>query len=79
MKMLLNVFQQFGEVNLCDSRVCFDDNAIGSTRVIVASLYSFPLTVLKSSAKAPDMEHRVKNVKTFMLISYLSGRSRFLF
>ena len=29
MKVFLNVFRQFGEVNLCDSRVCFDDDAIG--------------------------------------------------
>ena len=29
MKALLNVFRQFGEVNLCNSRVCFDDDAIG--------------------------------------------------
>ena len=29
MKAFLNVFWQFGEVNLRDSRVCFDDDAIG--------------------------------------------------
>ena len=29
MKVFLNVFRQFGEVNLRDSRVCFHDDAIG--------------------------------------------------
>jgi hypothetical protein len=29
MKVFLNVFRQFGEVNLCDSRVCFEHDAIG--------------------------------------------------
>ena len=29
MKVFLNFFWQFGEVNLCDSRVRFDDDAIG--------------------------------------------------
>src|SRR6266550_1065028 len=49
----------------------------GSMRVTVASLYSLPLTVLKSSAKAADAQHRIKNVATFVLICYVNRRSRF--
>jgi hypothetical protein len=38
-----------------------------------------PLTVLKSSAKAADVKHKIKNVTAFVLICYLNRRSRFLF
>src|SRR5882724_11334711 len=36
----------------------------GSTRLIVASLYSFPLTVLKSSENAAAVKDRIKNAPT---------------
>src|SRR5204863_2644898 len=38
----------------------------GSTRVTVASLYSFPVTVLKSSACATEMNDRIKTVRSFV-------------
>src|SRR5438093_3565812 len=40
----------------------------GSIRVTAASLYSFPLTVLKSSPRAADAKDRIKNVRTVVLI-----------
>jgi len=43
----------------------------------VASLYSLPLTVLKSSAKATDAKHSTKNVRTFVLMYWLDLRPRF--
>jgi hypothetical protein len=48
----------------------------GSTRLTVASLYSLPLTVLKSSAKAAGVKHSIKNVRTLLLISWLNSKLR---
>src|SRR5207245_11638697 len=49
----------------------------GSTRVTVASLYSFPLTVLKSSEDAANATEKIKNVRTLVSTSYLNQRWRF--
>src|SRR5262249_49915172 len=45
----------------------------GSTRVTVASLYSFPFNVLKSSPKTADMKERIESVSTLVLIVELMG------
>jgi hypothetical protein len=47
--------------------------------VTVASVYSLPLTVVKSSATTADVKHRMNNVKTFALMLYLNRRPHFLF
>ena len=63
MKAFLNVFGQFSEIDFRDSRFGFEHDAIPSTRLTVASLYSFPLIVLKSSARAIDAKHTIKITK----------------
>src|SRR6266446_9088163 len=45
----------------------------GSTRLTLASLYSLPFNVLKSSAKTADMKERIEKVSTFVLIVELMG------
>src|SRR5205823_10942544 len=45
----------------------------GSTRLTVASLYSLPFNVLKSSAKTVEMKERIEKVSTFVLIVELMG------
>ena len=45
----------------------------------MASLYSFPFTVLKSSAKAAEVKQRIKHVKTFVLISWEVASSLLIF
>jgi hypothetical protein len=40
----------------------------GSTRLTVASLYSFPLTVLKSSACATEMNDKIRKLRSFICI-----------
>src|SRR5438034_10841861 len=45
----------------------------GSTRLTVASLYSLPFNVLKSSAKTAEMKERIEKVSTFVLIVELMG------
>src|SRR5439155_18128787 len=47
----------------------------GSTRLTVASLYSLPLIVLKSSARAIDAKHTIKITKVGVLISATLGFS----
>src|ERR1043166_6088995 len=40
----------------------------GSTRLTVTSLYSFPLTVLKSSANTTGPKHRMNTMRTFIFV-----------
>src|SRR5204863_9654442 len=49
----------------------------GSTRLTVAFLYSFPVTVLKSSACATEMNDRSKTVRSFLFTCL--NRTLFLF
>src|SRR5581483_10271648 len=43
----------------------------GSTRLTVTSLYSFPVSVLKSSAGATEMKDRIKKVRGLICIRML--------
>ena len=45
----------------------------GSTRVIVASLYSFPFNVLTSSAQTADIKQRIENMSTVVLVVGFMG------
>jgi len=79
MKAFLDFFRQFGEKTFEIPDFIFTTMPSGSTRVMVASLYSFPLTVLKSSEKAPDATEKIKTVRTFVFTYCLSLGSHFLF
>src|SRR5438552_9749443 len=46
----------------------------GSTRLTVASLYSFPVTVLKSSACATEMNDRIRKLRSFICIRCFDHR-----
>src|SRR3954452_19215001 len=46
----------------------------GSTRVTVASLYSFPVTVLKSSACPTEMNDRIRKLRSFICIRCFDHR-----
>jgi hypothetical protein len=54
MKPFLNVFRKFNEKDLEIPVLVLSTIPSASTRLIVASLYIFPLTVLRSSASAGD-------------------------
>jgi hypothetical protein len=54
MKAFLNLFRQFIEIDFRDYRFGFQNNAVRLDVADCGIFYSLPLTVLKSSAKAPD-------------------------
>ena len=60
MKPFLNVFREFNEIDLGNSLLLLIAVRSASTRLIVASLYTLPLMVLKSSASARDVDRTAK-------------------
>jgi len=66
MKAFLNLFREFGEVNLRDPDFVINTMPSGSTRLTFALLYSFPSIVLKSSARATDAKQRIETASVFI-------------
>jgi len=60
MKPFLNVFRKFNEIDLEIPVLVLSTIPSASTLLIVASLYTLPLTVLKSSANASDTDSAAK-------------------
>ena len=77
MKPLLNVVGNSTKYTFEIPDFVFSTMPSGSARVTVTFLYSFPVTSLKSSAKATVVKHRIKKGRTFILQlreSFLRGR-----
>jgi hypothetical protein len=60
MKPFLHLLREFGEIHLRDSSFSSKHNPSPSTRLTVASLYTLPLVVLKSSESPSDANRTAK-------------------